>query len=366
MRRAGAFALAILLSATAGRAAAEPIFLSRQYSRCTACHFSPTGGGLLTPYGRSLSREELSTFGRSGDSPPSREQDFLFGALGGVLGPLSVGSDLRPAHLDIEAGAAFRDIRNFVMNADLTAAYRHEKWTAYGEFGRQPLIDGTRITSFEHWLSYQTSHVGVRAGRFLPAYGVRFADHTTFNRATLDLQNNQQVYALELSYTDFRQLLQVAVGTHADSPRGLTASGRWQLDLSPRTVLVASGLYRDATEIAPRGGATGLALGITPTSRLTIWTQADLRFREGAPGGTRAYTLVSDAALEVHRGVWVELSAQLHDEFEDSSAGVVRFSAGLNLLPRTHWNVVLNAYHDHDRATDVNTRTLLAQLHMYL
>ena len=47
------------------RAAAEPIFLSRQYTRCTNCHYSPTGGGLLTPYGRSLSREELSTFGAS-------------------------------------------------------------------------------------------------------------------------------------------------------------------------------------------------------------------------------------------------------------------------------------------------------------
>ena len=29
-------------------ASAEPMFLSKQYPRCTACHYSPSGGGLLT------------------------------------------------------------------------------------------------------------------------------------------------------------------------------------------------------------------------------------------------------------------------------------------------------------------------------
>ena len=39
------------LSATA--ASAEPKFLSKHYPRCTSCHYSPTGGGLLTgKYGR--------------------------------------------------------------------------------------------------------------------------------------------------------------------------------------------------------------------------------------------------------------------------------------------------------------------------
>ena len=51
MTRAAA-ALALLLGATG--VGAEPMFLSKQYNRCTSCHYSPTGGGLLTPYGRSL------------------------------------------------------------------------------------------------------------------------------------------------------------------------------------------------------------------------------------------------------------------------------------------------------------------------
>jgi hypothetical protein len=196
---------------------------------------------------------------------------------------------------------------------------------------------------------------------------VRFADHTSFSRSALGLDTDDQLYALELSYTDDRHLVQAAVGAQADSSHPFTATGRWQFDLSPRTVLVASGLFRDASStLGPRGGSAGLALGIAPSSRLALWTQGDVRFRDATSTAKRAYTLVGDAAFEVHRGVWLKLSPQLHTEFGDPSAGIVRFVAGLNLLPRTHWNVVLNWYHDRDRKTDGSARTLLAQLHLYL
>ena len=78
-----------------GRAAsAEPMFLSKAETRCTSCHYSPTGGGLLTPYGRLQSRQELST------SSGGREQ-FLCGAFGDALGPVDLGIDARPTHLRV-------------------------------------------------------------------------------------------------------------------------------------------------------------------------------------------------------------------------------------------------------------------------
>ena len=142
VRRGRSFFVAALgLTVGVSDAAAEPIFLSRQYTRCTNCHYSPTGGGLLTPYGRSLSREELSTFGAShGTASPSREQDFLFGALGKGLGPVSVGLELLPAHLSVDA-AGYSSSRDFLMNAALAAALQYRKWTFYGQVGRQPRGD---------------------------------------------------------------------------------------------------------------------------------------------------------------------------------------------------------------------------------
>ena len=63
--------------------------------------------------------------------------------------------------------------------------------------------------------------------------------------------------------------------------------------------------------------------------------------------------------------MWLELSPQLLTRFGDASAGVFRISVGLNLLPRTHWNVVVSFYNDRDRTTRELGRTLLAQLHFY-
>ena len=374
MSRGRIFFFSVLgLAVGAPRAATEPIFLSRQYTRCTNCHFSPTGGGLLTPYGRSLSREELSTFGASrGSGTPGREQEFLFGALGKGLGPVSVGIDLRPSHLSLDS-AGYSSSRDFLMNAALAAALQFRKWTFYGQVGRQPRGDDARVTSFEHWVAYQSDKgLGVRVGRFLPAYGVRLADHTAFTRATLGFDNDDQIYGVELSYKSDRQLVQVAAGPgraesllNDDEQGAFTAAGRWQFDLRPRTVLVASGAFRDASDLEPRSGAAGLALGIAPGSRLTLWTEADIRFREGS-SGEPAYTLFGQAAYEVYRGVWLEVSPQVRTQFGDASAGVFRVSVALNLLPRTHWNVVVSFYNDRDRKTENSSRTLLAQLHLYL
>lgn len=363
---------AVGLAAAANPAAGEPDFLSRQYTRCTNCHYSPTGGGLLTPYGQALSREELSTFGRSsGSQPEGREQEFLFGALGDATAPVRLGIDLRPSHLEVDT-ADFSFDRSLLMNADITAAVRHENWTFYAELGRQPRGDNARVASFEHWISYQSEGgLGARAGRFMPAYGVKMADHTAFTRASFDLDNDDQIYGLELSYNGDRHLVQVSVGpgradsVDDDARRSFTATGRWQFDLRPRVVLVTSGLYRAASDLDPRRGAVGLAFGIAPTSRLTLWTEADARFREGVTGEP-GYTLLGKAAFEAYRGLWVILSPQLRTEVGDASAGAVRLKAALNLLPRTHWNVVLSYYHDRDRRSDRSAKTLLVQLHLYL
>jgi len=155
-------ALVLLLGARG--AGAEPMFLSKQYNRCTSCHYSATGGGLLTPYGRSLSRQELSTTGRADPSapPPAKgkgEESFLWGALGDTLGPVEVGIDLRPSHLALDVGGPTSSTMDYFMTADFIAALRTHGFTAYGEIGRKPAI-GTEpagVYSYEHWIGYQSS-----------------------------------------------------------------------------------------------------------------------------------------------------------------------------------------------------------------
>ena len=47
---------------------AFPEMVRHGYANCITCHISPDGGGVLTAYGRSLSREVLSTWGAEGEA----------------------------------------------------------------------------------------------------------------------------------------------------------------------------------------------------------------------------------------------------------------------------------------------------------
>jgi hypothetical protein len=377
--RAGLLAAASLAAALP--AGAEPMFLSRQYARCTTCHYSPTGGGLLTPYGRSLSREELSTWKGGthataapgpGSAGSTGEESFFWGAFGGALHGVGAGIDLRPAHLEVHLPGA-KETRDFLMNADLTLAYQAKGWTLYGQIGRQPRASGHDVASYEHWIGYQSAKgLGFRAGRFFPAYGIRLADHTAYTRAPLGFDTFDQLYAVELSHTGERHLAQVSLGPgyaesilHDDGRQAFTATGRFQFDLTPRTVLVASGLYRGQSDLDPRLTATGLAFGFAPLSRLAVWTEADAEFEQGSSGAP-VYTVMNETSFEVVRGLWVKFSPQIRTAPGDTSGGSIRTAFELDFLPRTHFNLGLSYYRDRARVSDLVVKTFLAQLHLYL
>ena len=309
MTRTTAFLLVIGLASTAE---AEPTFLAKQYTRCTACHYSPTGGGLLTPYGRLLSHRELSTTGGTATPTPDATDDllgepaFLFGALGNVLGPVHLGPELRPAHLGIGFPGGHQDI-DLLMNADPVGA----------------------------------------------------------------LQKNDQVYGLEVSDTIGPSLVQVMVSPgkaeailHDSSRRGFSTAGRWQVDLSSRATLVGSAFYRRATEVDPKSGAGGIAFGFAPTSHVSIWTEADTDLETKAAGG-RSYVVVNETSVEVYRGIWLKFSPQLRTSGEVSGDSTVRLGVAADLLPRTHWNV--NLGYAYEQVFDAgSTSTLLAQLHLFM
>ena len=360
---------------------AEPTFLSKQYPRCTACHYSPSGGGLLTAYGRSLSREEISTFGRQGAAAGTEastateastgEEGFLFGTLGGES-PLQLGLDIRPSHVGVGVPGRMIPDRNFLMNLDLQAAWRQERLTVYGTVGRRPVYGGGELVSYEHWVAWQaTDTLSVRGGRFLPAYGVRFADHTSFTRERLDLAQDDQVYGIELGVSTDRLLLQVSAGPGRaeslfdDGRRAFTSSGRLQVDLGPRTVLAGSVLYRGESVVAPPSTDTGFSFGYAPATWLTTWTHADVRFQE-LRTSARSYIVANQTSVEAFRGLWLRVSPQVRWTEGDARGEVRRMVYGVDFYPRTHWHVNVSYYRDRLQFSGRRTRTLLAQLHLYL
>lgn len=365
-----------IVGAMASGAAAEPKFLSKQYTRCTTCHVSPTGGGLLSAYGRSLSHRELSTTGAPmashGDMEPKPgEESFLWGALGESLGDLQLGVNLRPSYLRY-AFLGTRQDRNLLMTADVHASFKANDWLFYGQVGRELEQDGFTLDSSEYWGGYQpTEGLGFRAGRFLPAYGVRFADHTSYNRSFLGLAQYDQVYGVEVSHTRGRYLTQVSLGPGRaesviddDGRSAFTATGRVQVDLGSKTTVAASGLYRAESDVDPRLGSAGVAFGFAPTPRLTTWTQVDGQFRDGATA--TSYLLVNETSLEVYRGIWLTVTPQARVGGGAAVPDLLRFGVGTVILPRTHFNVNVHYYRDRNRTSEITTQIFLAQLHLYL
>jgi hypothetical protein len=357
------------LGLVAASAAAEPMFLAKNETRCTSCHYSPTGGGLLTPYGRLQSRQELST--SSGDS-----EAFLWGAFGDRLGPVDLGIDARPTHLRV-AFPGGTSSRFLLMNADLLGAVQGGGWTFYGQVGRRPEIGNTGgdIYSYEYWGAKQLSTAwAIRAGRFLPAYGIRFADHTSYNRTTLGFDKYDQVLGAEVSHTTQNRVIQISAGPgraeavfNEEGKNPFTTTGRVQFDLNSRNVVVGSGMFRSDSGVGARrdvsNGAAGLAYGFSPGSRVTIWTEADARFRDEDNG--QSLVLVNETSVEAVRGVWLKFSPQLRTE-SGTIPGFVRMKLEANILPRTHWNVDVAYYRDSNRRNKLVTHTVMSQLHLYL
>ena len=203
MRRAVVILLVTAaVAAAAGRADAYPQYQLSRDQTCGNCHLSPAGGGLLSENGYSVA-ETLSQFGTA--------PEFMYGKVP-LPGWLAVGGDLRgalgyirtpddvvaafPMQADLYAHAAFKG-----FSLHVTAGARPAQWVRNN--GTPALID--RFWSREHYVMWQqdeSSRTGVfvRAGRFLPVFGLRFVEHPIYTRRYGGTPLYADTYAAAVEY----------------------------------------------------------------------------------------------------------------------------------------------------------------------
>lgn len=166
------------------------------YVNCTACHLSPTGSGLLTEYGRELSKEILSTWSHEG------EQKFAYGLVTPPEAVL-ISAYVRGLQLHRETATA-KDGRPILMQADIEAAYNGQKLALTATAGRQEYRVGTkteeRFFSRRHYLLWRaTEQQAVRAGRYSAFYGLNDPNHNLYVRRDLGFGQDTESYNLEYS-----------------------------------------------------------------------------------------------------------------------------------------------------------------------
>lgn len=332
---------AVLLSAFLSTGAmAFPELVRYGYVNCTSCHYSANGGGILTPYGRSLSEDVLSTWNYEGEGQA---------AYGLVTTPdwLALGGDFR-AIQTFQDNSAYTATRFIVMQADAEVAAQYKKVTFVGTLGKsdnmQAQYFGQVFESRRHYLIYQaTNEIQVRAGRFENSYGVNYADHTLFVRRGLGFDQNTETYNIEGAYLGekYDAFIDLNFG-RPDAPtlnreQGVVAKASLNL---ANTVKTGLSYYYGSNSLGNRHlfGPYGI-IGFTKR----FYLLAELDFQKAFPNGaasTFGWSQYFCLDYELIQGFHVFVAEQLQQldftslQTQNNSHGV-----GLQWFPRPHWEL---------------------------
>lgn len=186
-------------------AAAFPWMVKYGHTTCSQCHADPSGGGLLTEYGRAQGEIVLRTVykPRDADWEPGKASKFAFGAIK-TPDALSLGYSIRYMGYgsQFESGASSQG--GILMQSDVRAQVKVAGLRAYGSLGFAPF--GARpasltsneimnVISREHWIGYDVNDsLLIRAGRVSLPFGLRILEHTSYPRryTRTDINSSQQ------------------------------------------------------------------------------------------------------------------------------------------------------------------------------
>jgi hypothetical protein len=202
------------------------------YTSCVPCHADPTGGGILSPYGRSVGTLVLNTRYGAADDEEDPTGEFLFGAVK-LPAELMLGGDARMLWLAQKPENTAVRHYLFLMQADAEAAVHIGHFIASGSLGYSEndaymaaitKAPEKNLVSRVHWLGYEldeTSGLMVRAGRMNLPFGVRNIEHTLWARTTTATTlNDDQQHGVAVTWAPdhFRGELMAILGNYQIGP----------------------------------------------------------------------------------------------------------------------------------------------------
>ncbi len=303
-----------------------------QYNNCSACHVSPSGGGLLTSYGRSLSSEVLSTWGTE------KEAGFLHGAVDRETLEqwILVGGDVRGVQVHKE-NAAVKTGRFIKMQADMSVGFVRDQGALVLTFGQ--LED-------EVWYPYGTSYYGMwkpqdelslRAGRFVPQFGVYGLEHIAFARSFTGLGLGATRNVAEVQWTGEQWTSNVSVAKQVDVD-----------DPETSYILQAQYFFADRYKVAMnywRGQSDGfdrdlygtwMILGFSP--RLYWVNELDWQDKKNSSTTTHSFVTYNKLGYTLFKGFDALIVGEYQKgDVSDTSTEVNRYGVGFQFYPRPHF-----------------------------
>ncbi len=334
------FTLALFNGFIPTAAWAFPELVRHGYNNCVTCHVSPSGGGLLSEYGRELSREVLSTWGEEGESR------FAYG----LFQPpewLNLGGDVRSLTLRSESSSGANIQNTFLMQADLEAAITmREKLSVVGTFGKldSELFEGQDLwISRRHYLLLRPAdEISVRAGKFSKNYGINTAEHAISIKQGLAMDQGTETYNLELGWLGEKYSFSATgvLGRPDDEElqreKGFTASGNMFFSEKMRV----GGSYLYGTNDLANRHLIGPWATLAFTEHLYWLAELDVQRNFGASFTDAQWGFVDYQKLgfEVVKGLHFFGTQEFSKlNFKDPTGRTMTFGLGLQFFPRPHF-----------------------------
>lgn len=342
--------VALLVVLAPASASALPRFALREGVPCVSCHVNPSGGGMRNRYGRYVFETTRLSAGLPG-SPDLRKLAEV-----DVGEALSFGADSRTAYIDQRVPEAQGIGTIIQMQADLyVAADLWQGLTLYYDYGAYQSFEAMGI--FRHGLGLKWLEGYVKAGRFMPTYGLRLENHNTFIRQDIGFGPRDKDVGAEVGLYAGPILLQASVlggageDRQIDDNREKAATGRleWIGRFGPLRLLAGGSVYRNetgaltdimGTEVDSRsdnlrfGGHWGVALGrfayLGEVDRVKVDPFA------GNPQGqkTNSYQSYQELDALIIRGLEVNFNYEFREPDLDRESGRLhRLAGGLEFYP---------------------------------
>jgi hypothetical protein len=370
--------------------------IRHDYTGCAQCHADPSGGSLLTAYGRAQGELLLRTQYGPPPDDPTKVASFLWG-LFETPDWLLLGGDLRTLtlHQTTPGAPALND--TFLMQADLTGQVTVGRVRANGSLGyaqkgalKAAITHNPQdnLVSRAHWIGVDIGEDRnwlLRAGRMNLPFGIRSIEHTLWVRARTrtDINDGQQ-HGVALAYNGGNlrgEVMGIAgnfqVNPDASRERGFSGYVEW--DPTGNIAAGASSLvtYADRdidlqTQLLRH--AHGLFARWSPFGALVVLSEADMLVQSQPATRTHAAeTLLGFAGMlqadyEPLQGVHLVATGELLDATLSRTGASYGGWATLQWFVAPHMDLRADAIWQSLASTgaSVSSTTLLAQLHLFL
>ena len=350
-------AVGFLLLMFSPRAQAFPEMIRMGYVNCTACHVSPTGGGLMTDYGRSISSEVLSTWAKPKEELPGH------GFLPEAPAWFKIGGDLRVIQTYVDNPQATSQ-SFFPMQIDLDLGFNFNKfWYVQGlgiQGGPEKAPGRGEFVSHRFYGLYNwTDETYTRAGKYLLPYGLNIPDHTAFIKRNLNFDQGQETYTTDTGSIGelWNSVFALSIGRKDNNSVDLEKGGSFQLsyNLGDTKKILGSFAYLKKEGVSTRYllgpqvlwgfDAKWIFLGEYDYQEKTF--EATKLVQKGAVAYSRLQ-------YEWTRGVQSYLLHQFsYLDFTQLKTRVNSYGLGVLLYPRPHFEI--SAEVDYSETAEVNT-----------